>query len=216
MTTEDKGTIMMYHSSDGSLQIKVIAKNDTVRLTQDQIAKLYGKARTTITEHIHHIYAEDELEIGETTQKEGKVGISDIALTKPKTYYNLDMILAVGYRVKSPEGIAFRRRATTNLKELFLRGFVMDDQRLQQGMTLNGKADFDELLRRVREIRFSERGIYEKIKDLIKNSAIDYDPKNQEVKKFFAILQNKFIYAITGATAPELVVNRIDSDKPAL
>lgn len=207
---------MMYHSANGILQIKVIAKNDTVRLTQEQISKLYGKARTTITEHISHIYEEEELEIGETSEKEGNVGNSDIGLVKPKTYYNLDMILAVGYRVKSPEGIAFRRRATTNLKELFFRGFVMDDQRLMQGLTINGKTDFDELLRRVREIRFSERGIYEKIKDLIKQSAIDYDPKNLEVQKFFAILQNKFIYAITGTTASELVVQRVDSDKPAL
>ena len=207
---------MMYHSADGSLQIKVIAKDDTVWLTQDLIAKLYGKSRTTITEHINNIYREGELEPEQTSEKERNVGISDIGLVKPKIYYNLDMILAVGYRVKSPEGIAFRRRATSNLKELFLRGFVMDDQRLEQWSTINGKADFDELLRRVRAIRFSERSIYEKIKDLVKNSAIDYNPNNKEVQKFFAILQNKFIYAITGTTASELVVQRIDSDKPAL
>ena len=122
----------MYHSADGSLQIKVIAKDDTVWLTQDLIAKLYGKSRTTITEHINNIYREGELEPEQTSEKERNVGISDIGLVKPKIYYNLDMILAVGYRVKSPEGIAFRRRATSNLKELFLRGFVMDDQRLEQ------------------------------------------------------------------------------------
>lgn len=215
-SNHDKGTIMMYKSADGSLQIKVIAKWDTVWLTQDQIAKLYGKSISTISEHMSNIYLEEELEESTTTQKDSNFGNSEIGYFKPKTYYNLDMILAVGYRVKSPEGIAFRKRASTNLKELFLRGFVMDDQRLMQWTTINGKADFDELLRKVREIRFSERSIYDKIKDLIKNSSIDYDPNNTDVQKFFAILQNKFIYAITGNTAAELVVSRIDSEKPAL
>jgi len=213
---DKRGTIMMYKSSDGSLQIKVIAKWDTVWLTQEQLCKLYGKSVSTVSEHINNIYAEEELEQAKTAQKESNSGNSEIGYFKPRTYYNLEMILAVGYRVKSPEGIAFRRRATTNLKELFLRGFVMDDQRLTQWTTINGKADFDELLRRVREIRFSERSIYEKIKELISSSAMDYDPNNTDVKKFFAILQNKFIYAITRNTAAELIVSRIDSAKPAL
>lgn len=213
---KDKWAIIMYKSVDGSLQIKVIAKNDTVWLTQAQLCKLYGKSQSTIAEHINNIYKEEELIETEVSQKDSNIGNSDIGFRKPINYYNLDMILAIGYRVKSPEWIAFRRRATTNLKELFLRWFVMDDQRLIQWTTINGKADFDELLRRVREIRFSERNIYDKIKELIKQSSLDYDPKNTEVQKFFSILQNKFIYAITGNTAPELVVKRIDSNKSAL
>jgi len=178
-------------------QIKVMIQNENVWMTQTQIWELFWKSRNTITEHINNIYNELELEEALTMQKISKVGKTDNSFEKPTNYYNLDLIFAVGYRVRwSEKAIAFRNWATGILKEYSLRWFVMDDERLKNWNTINPRIDFDMLLQKVREIRFSEKQTYEKIKDLF-TTAIDYDSKSKITRDFFAKIQNKFVYAIT-------------------
>lgn len=212
---ENKTLIQLYKTSDGS--IKVLVQDENVWMTQDEIAELFGKGRTTITEHINNIFEDGELDLGSVTRKISNVGNSDIGFVKPKSYYNLDLIFAVGYRVRSSEqAIAFRNWATGILKEFAMRGFVMDDKRLEEWNTINGKVDFETLLERVRAIRFSEKQIYEKIKDVFRDTSTDYNSKSQETQDFFARIQNKFVYAITGHTTAELIYKRASADKPAL
>lgn len=187
--------ISLYKTPEG--QVKVLVQNESVWMTQEQIWELFWKSQKTISEHINNIYSEWEKEVGLTMQKISNSGNSGNSFVKPKNYYNLDLIFAVWYRVRNSEkAIAFRNWTTSVLKEFSLRGFVMDDERLESWNTINWKVDFDNLLQRVREIRFSEKQIYEKIKDLFTTST-DYDSKSDITKAFFAKIQNKFIYAIT-------------------
>ena len=201
--------IVIYKDKNGNIKIDVRFDGDTVWLTIEGIAKLFNKAKSTINEHILNIYKEEELVQELTIQK---IGNSDF-LVKPTHYYNLDMILAVGYRVKSSQGTAFRKWATERLSEYIVKGFVLDDERLK-----NPDVPFDyfeELSRRIADIRTSEKRFYRKITDIYATS-VDYDPTDERSILFFKTVQNKVHYAITGSTAAEIVFDRIDSSKKNL
>lgn len=198
--------IVLYTTEDGLTKINVQLENETVWLTIDQMAELFNKSRSTINEHILNIYNENELIESDTMRK---IGISDFS-TKPTNYYNLDVIISVGYRVKSIQGTRFRQWATQRLKEYIVKGFTMDDERLKN---LGGGVYWKELLDRIREIRSSEKVMYRQVLDLYA-TATDYDPKSDESIKFFKIVQNKLHFAAHGKTASEVIYMRVDSDKP--
>ena len=198
--------IVLYQTEDGRNRIQVRLENETVWLTQDQMAELFGKAKSTINEHIKNTYAEGELAPERTMRK---FGISEFS-TKPTNFYNLDVILAVGYRVKSPQGTRFRICATERLREYLIKGFTLDDDRLKGRDRL---ADyFDELLARIREIRASEARVYQRIREIF-SLAKDYVEGQKETQVFFATMQNKMHYAAAGLTAAEIVRRRADSRK---
>jgi hypothetical protein len=200
--------ILIYQNPDGKIQIDVRLEDETVWLTQDQMATLFGKAKSTINEHIKNIYDEQELEESATMKK---FGISEFQQKTPN-YYNLDVIISVGYRVKSPQGTQFRIWATQRLKEYIIKGFALNDDRFKSGNSMNY---FDELQDRLREIRLSERFFYQKIKDIYTTS-IDYDPTDEKTVEFFKIVQNKLLWAISKQTAAELVYRRVDASLPLL
>jgi hypothetical protein len=205
--------IILYQGEDGRSRIQVRLDGETVWLTQRLLAELYQKDVRTINEHIQNIFEEAELDPGATIRKfrivqvEGKREVSRLV-----DHYNLEVILAVGYRVRSHRGTQFRRWATERLREYLVKGFILDEERLKEGRTL-GADYFDELLERIREIRTSEKRFYQKIRDLYALS-IDYDPSTAETKEFFQIVQNKLHWAITGYTAAEIIVGRADAEKP--
>ena len=207
----DKGDIILYTTKDDKIKIELKVFDETVWLTQKEIADLFQKADSTIKEHIKNIYDEKECDVDSTSRKfrlvqnEGKREVEREVL-----YHNLDVILAVGYRVRSHRGTQFRKWATTTLKEYLVKGFVMNDERLK-----DPKAGdyFDELLERIREIRASEKRVYQKIKDIYKLS-VDYDHDLSKTVEFFKKVQNKTIYAITGKTAAEIIKERADHTKP--
>src|SRR3990167_8526267 len=201
--------IIIYKSTDGQTKIEVTLENETVWLTQDQMAELFDKAKSTINEHIQNVYYEKELILEETMRKFGNSEFS----TKPTNYYNLDMIISVGYRVNSLRGTQFRIWATKKLREYIVKGFVMDDERLENGKV--AKTYFQEWEERIRKIRTSEANFYQKIRDVFATS-VDYNAKADYAKKFFAMVQNKFHFAITGLTAAEIVANRVDAAKENL
>ena len=190
------GEILIYQNQEGNIKVDVRLEEETVWLSQAQMALLFGKARTTITEHIQNIFKEDELnekvvcrDFRHTTQHgaiEGKTQESSIK------YYNLDVIISVGYRVKSPQGTQFRIWATQRLKEYIIKGFALNDDRFKTGNSMNY---FNELQQRIREIRISERFFYQKIKDIYTTS-IDYDSKDEKTIEFFKVVQNKLLWAI--------------------
>lgn len=198
--------IILYTTDDGLTKINVKLENETVWLSIDQMAELFNKSRSTINEHIINIYTENELVETETMRK---IGISDFS-TKPTNFYNLDVIISVGYRVKSVQGTRFRQWATQRLKEYMVKGFTMDDDRLKN---LGGGSYWKELLDRIRDIRSSEKVMYRQVLELYA-MATDYDPKSDESIKFFKIVQNKLHYAAHGKTASEVIYLRVDSDKP--
>lgn len=204
---DGKNKIIIYKTEDGLTQIEVEMTGETVWLNRAQMADLFQKNQKTISEHIINIYKEGELERTDTERKSGN---SRFSPQKPTNYYSLDVIISVGYRVSSLRGTQFRIWATKTLREYIVKGFVMDDERLENGGYKHGY--FGEMLERVRKIRASERNLYEKVKDIFSTSA-DYDTKANYTKEFYAAMQNKFHYAITGQTAAELVANRIDSKK---
>jgi hypothetical protein len=206
--------ILIYQSTTGNIKIDVRLENETVWLTQNQMALLFGKGRTTITEHIGNIFKEGELnekmvcrDFRHTTQHGAVKGKTQ---TKNVKYYNLDVIISVGYRVKSQQGTQFRIWATKRLKEYIIKGFALNDERFKTGDSMNY---FNELQERLREIRLSERFFYQKIKDIYATS-IDYDPKDEMTIKFFKIIQNKLLWAISKQTAAELVYRRVDASLP--
>jgi hypothetical protein len=208
--------ILIYQSTTGNIKIDVRLENETVWLTQNQMALLFGKGRTTITEHIGNIFKEGELnekmvcrDFRHTTQHGAVKGKTQ---TKNVKYYNLDVIISVGYRVKSQQGTQFRIWATKRLKEYIIKGFALNDERFKTGDSMNY---FNELQERLREIRLSERFFYQKIKDIYATS-IDYDPKDEMTIKFFKIIQNKLLWAISKQTAAELVYRRVDASLPLL
>ena len=198
--------ITLYTTEDGLTKIYVQLENETVWLTIDQMAELFNKGRSTINEHVLNIYSENELTESDTMRK---IGISDFS-TKPTNFYNLDVIISVGYRVKSVQGTRFRQWATQRLKEYIVKGFTMDDERLKN---LGGGNYWKELLDRIRDIRSSEKVMYRQVLELYA-TATDYDPKSDQSLTFFKIVQNKLHYAAHGKTASEVIYMRVDSDKP--
>ena len=214
MENENKGEIIIYQSDDGIVQLDVRLENETVWLTQDQLSILFNKAKSTISEHISNIFKEGELDESVVVRKfrittphgaiEGKTQIHEVL------FYNLDVIISVGYRVHSIVGTRFRQWATQRLHEYIVKGFTMDDKRLKGN---GGGMYWKELLDRIRDIRSSEKVLYRQVLDLYATS-VDYDPKADESVRFFKIVQNKLHYAAHGHTAAELIYERADADKP--
>ena len=205
---DNTGEILIYQNDQGNAQLDVRLEDETVWLTQTQMSGLFGKAVSTINEHIKNIYAENEL-LKEGTMR--KFGNSEFS-TKPSNFYNLDVIISVGYRVKSQQGTQFRIWATQRLKDYIVKGFVLNDDRFKTGKSMQY---FDELQQRIREIRLSEKFFYQKIKDIYTTS-IDYNPKDEQTQQFFKIVQNKLLWAISQQTAAELVYRRVDASLPLM
>ena len=208
--------IIIYQNPDGNIKIDVRLEEETVWLTQAQMAALFGKGRTTITEHIQNVFAEGELDeklvcrnFRHTTQHGAMLDKTQEVDVKN---YNLDVIISVGYRVKSPQGTQFRIWATQRLKDYIIKGFALNDDRFKSGKSMNY---FNELQERIREIRISERFFYQKIKDIYTTS-IDYDNKDEKTIEFFKLIQNKLLWAISEQTAAELVYGRVDASLPLL
>lgn len=209
--TRPTGQLVIYE--DGATRLQVRIDGETVWLTQRLIAELFQVSVKTANEHLSGIYADGELDVAATIRKFRIVqreGSRDV--TRTIEHYNLDAILAVGYRVRSARGTAFRRWATARLGELLVKGFTLDDARLKEGRTL-GADYFDELLERVRDIRASERLFYQKITDIYATS-VDYDPNSAVSQTFFATVQNKLHWAIHGRTAAEVIAERADATRP--
>lgn len=205
MTENASANFLLYKTADNKVSINVQIQDETVWLTQEQMAELFSKSKPTINEHIKNIYTEKELSEEATMRKFGNSEFS----TKPTNYYNLDVIISVGYRVKSLRGTQFRQWATKRLREYIIKGFTMDDERLKQG----GGRYFRELLQRIRDIRSSERNLYQQVTDIYATS-IDYKKDAKLTKRFFATVQNKMHVAAYGKTAAELVYERADAKKP--
>ena len=197
--------LILYTTEDGVTKVDVTFEDETVWLTQDQMAELFQKSKSTINEHIKNIYLEGELNESSTMRKFGNSEFS----TKPTNYYNLDVIISVGYRVKSQRGVQFRIWASGILKEYMRKGFAMDDQRLKE---LGGGGYFKELLERIRDIRASEKVFYRQVLEIYATS-IDYNPTAEESVQFFKKVQNKIHYAISGETAAEVIYHRVDAEK---
>ena len=208
---ENQGNIVIYQTEDGDTKIDVRFVDETVWLTQQQMADLFQSSRTNIVEHIQHIYEERELDEASTCRKFRQVRIEGSRqVTREIPYYNLDMIISLGYRVKSMIATHFRRWATERLKEYMVKGFTMDDERLKK---LGGGNYWKELLARIRDIRSSEKVMYRQVLDLYATS-VDYDPRSSESVAFFKMVQNKLHYAAHGHTAAEVIYERADADKP--
>lgn len=208
---DNKVDIVIYQTEDGGTKIDVRFEGETVWLTQQQMAELFGSSRTNIVEHIRHIYEEGELDEDSTCRKFRQVrdeGGRQVSREIP--HYNLDMIISLGYRVKSRIATHFRRWATERLKEYMLKGFTMDDERLKE---LGGGYYWKELLARIRDIRSSEKVMYRQVLDLYATS-VDYNPNSAESIAFFKMVQNKLHYAAHGHTAAEVIYERADADKP--
>lgn len=208
--------ILIYQAADGKIKIDVRLEDETVWLTQDHMAGLFGKSKKTISEHIRNIFSEGELDEQvvirkfRTTTQHG--AMPNKTQSRDVQFYNLDVIISVGYRVKSHQGTQFRIWATQRLKEYIVKGFALNDERFKTG---NSMAYFTELQERIREIRLSERFFYQKIKDIYTTS-IDYDPKDEKTIEFFKVVQNKLLWAISRQTAAELVYRRADAALPLL
>ncbi len=210
MTT---GEILLYQTQEGDIKIDVRLEEETVWLTQDQMATLFGKVKSTISEHTKNIFEEGELEQAATVRNIRTVRLEGTReVIRDLEHYNLDVIISVGYRAKSPQGTQFRIWATQRLKEYIIKGFVLNDDRFKSGSSMNY---FNELQDRIREIRLSERFFYQKIKDIYTTS-IDYDAANEKTIAFFKIVQNKLLWAISEQTAAELVYRRADASLPLL
>ena len=208
---DNNGEIIIYQTDDGLTHIDVKMEDETVWLTQQQMAELYQTSRTNVVEHITHIYEEGELDENSTCRKFRQVRQEgNRQVNREMVYYNLDMIISLGYRIKSSIATNFRRWATERLKEYMIKGFTMDDERLKQ---LGGGSYWKELLDRIRDIRSSEKVLYRQVLDLYATS-VDYDPTSAESVRFFKIVQNKLHYAAHGHTAAEVIYQRADASKP--
>lgn len=211
---EPINNFILYNTPNGEVSLKVLIQNESIWLTQKMMAELFDVGVPAINKHLTNIFESAELEensvisILETTAADGK--------NYKTKFYNLDAIISVGYRVNSTKATQFRIWATKVLKEFIVKGFAMDDDRLKQGSTAFGKDYFKELLERVRSIRASERRIYQQITDIFAECSIDYDPKAEITKNFYALVQNKFHFAITGKTAAEIIYLKADSSKPQM
>ena len=205
--------ILIYQNQEGNIKVDVRLEEETVWLTQDQMAQLFGKGRSTITEHIGNIFKEGELDENSTRRNFRLVRLEgNREVERDVEHYNLDVIISVGYRVKSQQGTQFRIWATQRLKEYIIKGFTLNDDRFKTGTSMNY---FNELQNRIREIRLSEKFFYQKIKDIYTTS-IDYDPKNEKTIEFFKKVQNKLLWAISQNTAAELVYRRVDASLPLM
>jgi len=209
-------SFIIYTDQNQDIKLNVLLKDETIWATQKQMAELFGVDRSVISRHLKNIFETEELDkkvvcanIALTTQHGAIEGKTQ---TKQVKFYNLDAIIAVGYRVNSKKATNFRIWATKVLREFIIKGFVLDDERLKQGKYF-GKDYFDELLERIRSIRASERRIYQKITDIFAECSIDYDPQSQTTKNFYANIQNKFHYAITAKTAAEIIYEKADKTK---
>lgn len=211
MDEQKKGEVIIYQSEDGLTHIDVKLEDETIWLTQQQMTELFQSSRTNIVEHIKNIYSEGELDQNSTCREFRRVRKEGNREVKRNiTYYNLDMIISLGYRIKSSVATRFRIWATERLKEYMIKGFTLNDARLKE---LGGGDYWKELLDRIRDIRSSEKVMYRQVLDLYATS-IDYDPKSNESVEFFKIVQNKLHYAAHGHTAAELIFQRVDADKP--
>ena len=205
--------ILIYQNENGNIKVDVMFEDGSIWLSQAQICEVFGKAKSTISEHIKAIFEEEELNPISTVRNYRTVqkeGIREVE--RDIEYYNLDMIIAIGFRVRSSTGTKFRIWANDKLKEYITKGFVLNDERFKNG---NSMGYFDELQKRLRDIRISEKFFYQKIKDIYMTS-IDYDPKDEKTIEFFKIVQNKLLWAVSSQTAAELVHNRVDMSKPLL
>ena len=205
--------ILIYQSGNGKVKLDVMLENETIWLSQKQLCELYGKSKSTISEHIKAIFDDEELDRNSvvrnfrTTASDGK--------NYDVEHYNLDMIIALGFKVRSRSGVQFRKWANSTLKEYIVKGFVIDDDRLKNPVIGDVKTPdyFDELLHRIKDIRASEKRVYLRIKEIFKLAG-DYDPTWSETTKFFSRMQNKLHYAITHQTAAEIIHSRADATKP--
>jgi hypothetical protein len=220
LTLRDQTTeFLLYTAPNGSIKVKVLLSNESIWLTQERMAELFGVQRPAITKHLKNIFESNELQedvvcsILEHTTTHGAIeGKTQTSKTK---YYNLDAVISVGYRVNSAQATQFRIWATALIKEYIIKGFAMDDERLKNGRYF-GKDYFRELLERVRSIRASERRIYQQITDIFAECSIDYDPKSETTRLFYAHVQDKFHFAITGHTAAEIISLKADASKPLM
>ena len=203
--------ILLYSDENGKEFVNVVFMDETFWLTQVGMAELFDSSKSNISEHLSHIFEEEELDKGSCMRK---FGISEFS-TKPTNFYNLDAIIAVGYRVNSKKATRFRQWATKTLKEYIQKGFVLNDDLMKNGRPF-GKDYFDELLERIREIRASERRAYQKIADVFEQCSYDYDKNSDTTKAFYAFVQNKLHYAVTGKTAAELIFERATLDSPTM
>lgn len=204
---------LLYTTPEGDVRVDVLFQDETVWLTQKRMAELFGVDVRTISEHIQNIFKNNELKEDSVIRKFRNTA-SDGKVYETQ-FYNLDVIISVGYRVNSEKATKFRTWATQTLRNYIVKGFAIDDERLKNGVHF-GKDYFDELLEKIREIRASERRFYQKITDLYAEASIDYDPNSEITQKFFKTVQNKLHWAITGHTAAELIAERADSEKPKM
>ncbi|MBR5253734.1 MAG: virulence RhuM family protein [Bacteroidales bacterium] len=200
--------IVIYQTEDGNIKVDVLFQDETVWLTQEQMALLFGKSKSTINEHILNIYQEGEL-LEKNSKR--KIGISDFS-TKPTNFYNLDVIISVGYRVKSRQGTMFRIWATQRLRDYIIRGYALNEERFKKGSSMNY---FRELLDKIRDIRLEEKVFYQQIKDIYKTS-IDYEPSDEITIQFFKEVQNKLLWAVSEKTAAELIYYRANASLPMM
>jgi len=208
---DDLKKFILYTAPSGEIRVDVLLQNESVWLSQKAMAELFGVQVPAISKHFKNIFEEGELvESSVVSKKETTVSDDKNYITN---YYNLDAIISVGYRVNSTKATQFRIWATQTLKEYIIKGFVLDDNRLKQGQAIFGKDYFKELLQRVRSIRASERRIYQQVTDIFAECSIDYDNNAEITKNFYAIVQNKFHFAITGKTAAEIIFETADSKK---
>lgn len=205
---------LIYNTPEEQVSVDVIVKDETIWVTQRTMAELFGCSSDNISLHLKNIYASNELQENSTVEEFSVVRKEGSRNIKRKvTFYNLDAIISVGYRVNSSKATKFRIWATQVLKEYIQKGFAMDDERLKQGKTVFGKDYFRELLERVRSIRASERRIWQQITDIFAECSIDYDKNSEETRSFYAMVQNKFHYAIVGQTAAEIIYSKADRTK---
>ena len=202
---DSKNNIIIYTTDDGKAKVEVFLEQENIWLSQEQIANLFEKSKSTINEHIKNIYEEEELLIDNTM---GKFGFSEFS-TKPTNYYNLELIIAVGYRVKSTRGTQFRIWANNLIKEYLIKGYNINSERFRNN---GGGIYFEELLEKIRDIRSSEKVFWRKVLDIYATS-IDYDARDEITKEFFKTIQNKMHYAVHGNTVAEVIFNRVDSEK---
>lgn len=220
LTIQDQSSeFLLYTAPNGDVKVEVLLSDGTIWLTQERIAQLFGVQRPAITKHLKNIFESGELEeqlvcsILEHTTAHG--AIADKTQTKAVKYYNLDAVISVGYRVNSAQATQFRIWATQLIKDYIIKGFAMDDERLKNGRFF-GKDYFKELLERVRSIRASERRIYQQITDIFAECSIDYDPKSETTRLFYAHVQDKFHFAITGHTSSEIIALKADASQPLM
>lgn len=210
--TPSNSDFILYTSQDGEVRVDVFVNDETVWLTQKAMQELFDRSKSTVSEHISNVFKEGELEENQVVRKFRTT--ADDGKDYEVSYYNLDVIISVGYRIKSQRGTQFRIWATKTLKEFIIKGFVLDDKRLKQGGQVFGKDYFEELLERIREIRASERRFYQKITDIYAQCSIDYELKSDMTLNFYKTVQNKLHWAITGNTAAEIIESRANADNP--